>query len=78
MARPMTQEEIASNLFDEVVRQREENKRLTECLFVIKDADPGTTIDAVRSVAYDIAMNMITPDVAEHQLRVRSGLPAKQ
>lgn len=77
MAREMSIEEISSTLFDEVGNLRAENQRLTDCIFCIKDADPNTTIEAVRSVAYDIAMNLIPPEVAEHQLRVRSGLPPK-
>ncbi len=78
MSRPMTNEEVASSLFDELQKARAENQRLTDCLFVLKEADPNTTIDAVRSVAYDAVMNLIQPEIAEHQLRVRSGLPAKQ
>lgn len=77
MARPMTIEETASSLFDELEKARADNQRLVDCLFAIKDADPNTTITAVRSVAYDIVMNLITPEVVEHQLRVRSGLPPK-
>lgn len=73
----MTQEEIASTMFDEICKLRAENARLTDCIFVIKDADPNTTIEAIRTVAYDVAMNCITPEIAEHQLRVRSGLPPK-
>ncbi len=51
--------------------------RLSDCLAVLRDADPNTTIEAVRTVAYDCVFNCIPPDVAEHQLRVRSGLPPK-
>lgn len=56
---------------------RNEYSRLQDCLAVLRDADPNTTIEAVRSVAYDAVFNMITGDIAEHQLRVRSGLPPK-
>lgn len=63
--------------YDEIYRLRRENARLAECLHVLSDADPNTKIEAVRTVAYDVAMNCITPDIAEHQLRVRSGLPPK-
>ena len=75
--RAMTDEQTSSALFDELSRQRAENQRMIDCLFAIKDAHPNTTIEAVRSVAYDVAMNLMQPDVAEHQLRVRSGMPQK-
>lgn len=74
---PRNNTPLVPSWMEERVDWKADHKRLSDCLHVIRDADPNTTIEAVRSVAYDIVMNLITPDVAEHQLRVRSGLPPK-
>jgi hypothetical protein len=50
--------------------------RLTQGLLEIANAKPGTTADAIRSVAGDIALNCITPDVVQHHLTRRSAAPA--
>lgn len=49
-----------------------EEMRLSACLIAIANAKSGVTADAIRTVAYDVALNLITPDVVEHQLERRS------
>jgi hypothetical protein len=47
-------------------------KRLSGCLIAIHDAPDDATVNALKSVAYDAALNCITPDVAEYQIEKRS------
>ena len=47
-------------------------RQLSGGLLAIRSAPDGVTIEAARSVAYDIALNCITPDVAAFQLVRRS------
>lgn len=48
--------------------------RLRDGLTALNHAGSGVTVAAMRSVAYDIALNCIPGDVAEFQLLKRSGL----
>lgn len=49
-----------------------QENRLSNCLIAIAQAGPKVTAKAMRTVAYDAALNLITPDIAEHQLEARS------
>lgn len=51
---------------------RNEERRLSACLIAIHKAPDTATIGALKSVAYDAALNCITPDVAEYQIEKRS------
>ena len=47
-------------------------RQLSGGLLAIHSAPDGVTIGAARSVAYDVALNCIKPDIAEFQLVRRS------
>lgn len=51
-------------------------QQLSGGLLAIHSAPEGVTIEAARSVAYDIALNCIKPDVAAFQLERRSASPS--
>jgi|GEM_PF-4974407 len=50
-----------------------QTRQMSGGLLAIHEAPEGVTIEAARSVAYDIALNCIKPDVAAFQLVRRSG-----
>lgn len=56
----------------ELERFAEDAKRLSACLIAIHDAPDDATIGAIKSVAYDAALNCITANVAEYQIERRS------
>lgn len=47
-------------------------RRLSGCLIAIHEAPETATINALKSVAYDAALNCISQGVAEHQIERRS------
>ena len=55
----------------EMNAQRAEIERLSGCLLAIHRANHASA-SALRSVAYDAALNCITPDVAEFQCGART------
>lgn len=61
-----------------VADRNAENERLSGCLLAMAAATENVSAEALRSVAYDTVMNLITPDIAKHQLLCRSASPVPQ
>ena len=53
---------------------RAEIDRLAGCLIAICSAKESTPASVLRGIAYDAALNCITPDVAEFQIERRTAL----
>lgn len=49
-------------------------RRLSGGLIAIREAPDEVPADVLRGIAYDIALNCITPDVAAYQIKRRAGL----
>lgn len=58
----------------EVRRLHAETCRLSGGLIAITNAPKTVGSSVLRSIAYDIALNCIKPDVAEYQIKRRSGI----
>jgi len=51
-----------------------EQKRLSGCLIAINEADPAVPSSVLMGIAYDSALNCITPDIARYQIERRTAL----
>lgn len=64
--------EECGKLHAQLHRENAEARRLSGCLIAIHKAPETATIGALKSVAYDAALNCISSDVAEFQIERRS------
>lgn len=62
---------VALHIADAIQAQHAEELRLSQGLCAIAEAAPNTSAAVLRSVAHDIVLNCITPDVARFQLERR-------
>lgn len=56
----------------EIERLHAEELRLSQGLCAIAESAPDVSATVLRSVAYDIALNCITPDIARYQIEHRA------
>lgn len=65
-------------LREEVKRWNADAARLSGCLLAIRAAGDHVPAEVLRGIAYDAALNCITPDVAEFQIERRTQLANEQ
>lgn len=65
---------VALHIADAIQTKHAEELRLSQGLCAIAEAGENVPASVLRSIAYDIALNCITPDVARFQIERRATL----